>query len=196
MSIQTIKVVAVGDGAVGKTCLLLSYTTNSFPGEYTPTVFDNYCANVMVDGKVVQLQLWDTAGQEDYDKFRPLSYAQTDIFMVCFSTISPASFENVRTKWLPELQHHAPDTPIILVGTKTDARSHSAILSKLAEAKKQPIQPAEGVALAKKEKCVGYHECSALTQDGLKSVFDETIRAVLAHQVQIKKKAQKCCTIM
>ena len=78
--------------------------------------FDNYSAPMVCDGVPVSLGLWDTAGQEDYDRLRPLSYPQTDVFLICFSVVSPSSFENVTSKWCPEIKHHCADAPILLVG--------------------------------------------------------------------------------
>lgn len=188
---QAIKCVVVGDGAVGKTCLLISYTTNAFPAEYVPTVFDNYSTNVSVDGKQISLGLWDTAGQEDYDRLRPLSYPQTDVFVIAFAVSSPSSFENVRAKWVPELTHHAPNTPLLLVGTKIDLRGDPAMVEKLRERGQSPITYEQGVQLAKEIGAVKYLECSALTQHGLKNVFDEAIRAVLYPQEVSSKKDKK-----
>jgi small GTP-binding protein len=195
MAMQAIKCVVVGDGAVGKTCLLISYTTNAFPGEYIPTVFDNYSANVMVDNKAINLGLWDTAGQEDYDRLRPLSYPQTDVFLICFSVVSPPSYENARNKWNPEIMHHCPTTPKLLVGTKTDLRNDADTIARLADKKMQPIQPDQGDKLAKEVGAVKYLECSALTQQGLKNVFDEAIRVVLNPPSPAKKEKKGKCSL-
>eukprot|EP00475_Leptophrys_vorax_P007425 TRINITY_DN146_c1_g1_i6.p1 TRINITY_DN146_c1_g1~~TRINITY_DN146_c1_g1_i6.p1 ORF type:complete len:192 (-),score=39.66 TRINITY_DN146_c1_g1_i6:111-686(-) len=190
---QNLKCVVVGDGAVGKTCLLISYTTNAFPNEYIPTVFDNYSANVMVNGKPINLGLWDTAGQEDYDRLRPLSYPQTDVFLVCFSIISPASFENVRSKWYPEIKHHCPLSPILLVGTKSDFRGDHSTIAQLASKGMKMIDKEDAQNLAKEMGANDYLECSALTQEGLKTVFDRAIQVGINKP---KKPSSRNCSIL
>ena len=94
---STIKLVVVGDGAVGKTSLLHTYTYSIFPeGDYIPTIFDNYSCKVNMEGKSFFLSLWDTAGQEEYERIRPLSYPNTDAFLLLFSVISPTSFSKYK----------------------------------------------------------------------------------------------------
>lgn len=187
-----IKLVIVGDGTVGKTSMLISYTTNTFPEEYLPTVFDNYTSTVVVDSITVSLGLWDTAGQEDYDRLRPLSYPQTNVFLVCYSVISPSTFTNVTNKWIPEIRHHCPDTPIVLCGTKIDLRDDPATIQSLQKQNLAPIRREQGVKLSKKIKAYAYVECSALTQKGLHQVFEEAIRAVLVPKIT---KQNKCVVL-
>ena len=147
----------------------------------------------MVDGKAVNLGLWDTAGQEDYDRLRPLSYPQTDVFLIAFSIISPNSFENVKSKWYPEIQHHCPGTPIILVGTKSDLRDDEAMQAKLRVKGITMVSQSMATERTKEIGAKMYLECSALTQDGLKKVFDEAIRAALQPKTRPSKKV---CAIL
>jgi len=187
-----LKCVVVGDGTVGKTCMLLSYSTNTFPGEYSPTVFDNYQANVMLDGKPINLNLWDTAGQDEYDRLRPMSYLDTDVFLICFSIVQPETLRNVGLKWHPEIKHNSPNVPIILVGTKCDLKNDAATINALKKKKGHPVTVEEATQAAREVQAYAYVECSALTQEGLKQVFDEAIRAALTNPV----KKQTCCVIL
>ena len=145
--------------------------------EYVPTVFDNFTTGVEVDGKLINFALWDTAGQEEYSRLRALSYPETDVFLLCFSVVSPSSFENIRTKWNPEVSHHCPEARLMLVGTKIDLREDKETLDKLKKEKLPTYE--DGVKLAQTIGAKMYLECSALTQEGLKRVFEEAIRAVI-----------------
>ncbi|KAK9911140.1 hypothetical protein M0R45_035063 [Rubus argutus] len=187
-----IKCVTVGDGAVGKTCLLISYTSNTFPTDYVPTVFDNFSANVLVDGQTVNLGLWDTAGQEDYNRLRPLSYRGADIFLLAFSLISRPSYENISKKWVPELRHYAPSVPIILVGTKLDLREGRQFLMDYPAA--CTISTQQGEDLKKIIGAVAYIECSSKTQQNVKAIFDAAIKLALypPNSKKQKRKLMPC----
>ena len=164
-----LKVMVVGDAAVGKTSLLLTYSTDSFPGvDYIPTVFDNYSAKRNIDGKITELNLWDTAGQEDYDNLRPMSYPQTDVFVVCFNIHDKMSLTNVTKKWILEVRKHCPETPVILVGTKLDMREKYP---------GQCVDFKQGLEVAKQINAYSYVECSAKTQYAVEKIFDLAIKA-------------------
>jgi len=110
---------------------------------------------------------------------RPLSYANANVFLICFSVVNPTSYENVTAKWYPELMHFCPGEPIILVGTKMDLREESSTIEKLKAAGQTAVTQQKGDELSKKIKAICYMECSAKTQQGLKEVFDEAVKAVL-----------------
>lgn len=111
----------------------------------------------------------------------PFPTPQTDVFLVCFSVTSPASFENVREKWFPEVHHHCPGVPCLIVGTQTDLRDDPAVREKLSKQKMQPVRKEDGDRMAKELGAVKYVECSALTQYKLKDVFDEVCCLSLAN---------------
>ncbi|XP_064600937.1 cdc42 homolog [Liolophura sinensis] len=183
-----VKCVLIGDGAVGKTSLVVSYTTNGYPTEYVPTAFDNYSVVVTVDNQPVRLQLCDTAGQDDFDSLRPLCYPSTDVFLLCFSVVSPTSFHNILDKWVPEVRHHCPKVPIILVGTQCDLRNDVKIIIDLAKYTEQPVTEHQAKDMAEQIGAMTYIECSALTQKNLKEVFDSAIITSLRLSRPVKRR--------
>ncbi|KAH3685741.1 hypothetical protein WICPIJ_003290 [Wickerhamomyces pijperi] len=188
---RSFKVVVVGDGAVGKTCLLISYTSNTFPSDYIPTVFDNYTKSTLFEGEHYKLELWDTAGQEDYDRLRPLSYPQTDIFLVCFSIVEPSSFTNVKVKWIPEIRHHSRDNiKILLIGTKSDLRDDPHTLDRLEESGNEPVSKEEARKLVRDLGLYEYVECSAALQTGVEVVFEKAIVSVVSAERELLKAQQ------
>ncbi|KAK1333098.1 hypothetical protein QTO34_006633, partial [Cnephaeus nilssonii] len=137
---------------------------------------------------------------EDYDRLRPLSYPMTDVFLICFSVVNPASFQNVKEEWVPELKEYAPNVPFLLIGTQIDLRDDPKTLARLNDMKEKPICVEQGQKLAKEIGACCYVECSALTQKGLKTVFDEAIIAILTpkkHTVKkrIGSRCINCCLI-
>ena len=186
--IHDVKCMVVGDGAVGKTSLLINYTGNRFPVDY---VFAE------LNGRHIRFALWDTAGQEEYSRLRALSYPGTDIFLLCFSVINTSSFHNITSKWYPEISHHCPDANTMLVGTKIDLREDKETLDNL-KGEKLPTQEM-GHSLADAIGAVSYLECSALTREGLKHVFEEAIRAIIGRGdggSKPGKSGKKKCTLI
>lgn len=191
-----VKTVLVGDGSVGKTCMVYSYAENKFPTDYVPTVFDTFTATVHVDGRPRTLELLDTAGQEDYERLRALSYHETDVFILCYSIVHRPSLENIERRWAPEIRRVSPGSHMILVGCKMDLRIDQVELERLRAKGQRPITTQEGERVARTIGADSFFECSALTQQGLKDVFDE---ALLSAWDPLPSKQRSsptaCCTI-
>ena len=184
------KLVIIGDGACGKTSLLYVFTLGKFPEQYHPTVFENYVTDCRVDGIKVSLTLWDTAGQEEYERLRPFSYSKADIILIGFAVDNFESLINARTKWADEVLRYCPDAPIVLVGLKKDLRQE-AHFKENATDEMVPIEDAKQVARAIGAK--KYMECSALTGEGVDDVFEVATRTSLLMK---KEPGANCCIIL
>ncbi|KAK0398732.1 hypothetical protein QR680_002728 [Steinernema hermaphroditum] len=172
------KLVVVGDGSCGKTSLLQRFTSGAFSDEHEPTVFENYVADIMLKKKKVELTLWDTAGQEDYDRIRPFSYIESDVVLLCFDVGRPITLENAVMKWVGEIRYYCPGVPVIVVANKADLRKEQATVS-----------ATDGSSAADRIGAYAYIECSAKSGEAVAEVFEIAVRATLQKQ----KKANKWC---
>lgn len=188
------KLVIIGDGACGKTSLLSVFTLGYFPTHYVPTVFENYVTDCRVDGKNVQLALWDTAGQEDYERLRPLAYSKAHVILIGFSIDMPDSLENVKNKWVKEALDRCPDVPIILVGLKKDLREDPIAIEEMRKRSQNFIITRVAADVAKSIGARKFLECSSLTGEGVDDVFEAATRAALLSFQ--KGERGGCCVIL
>jgi small GTP-binding protein len=180
------KLVVVGTGGTGKTSLLMVFARQSFPTEYVPTVFENLTTEMVIDKKIVDLALWDTAGQEDYDRLRPLSYPDTDVVLLCYAANNRESFEDLRRKWDPEVEHFCENVPKILVALKSDLRDQLP-----REERTRCISTEEGQEMAYKIGAARFLECSAKLRLGTDSVFEAAVTAIFERERKLAKRRRR-----
>ncbi|XP_058458191.1 ras-like GTP-binding protein RhoL [Malaya genurostris] len=161
-----LNIVVVGDGAVGKTCLLHAYTDESFTNFYQPTIYDKESIEMTLDGRKHTIQLHDTAGQEDYDRIRQQFYKRAHCFLLCYAINNRISYENISLKWIPEITANTR-VPIVLIATKLDLRKGVS----------SEVTTAEGARLARKINANSFIECSAKTDQNVKLAVEEAVRA-------------------
>ncbi|KAB5543703.1 hypothetical protein PHYPO_G00082590 [Pangasianodon hypophthalmus] len=192
---RQLKIVIVGDGGCGKTSLLMVYAKGDFPETYAPSVFEKYMTTVKHGGKEIQLNLYDTAGQDDYDRLRPLSYQDANLILVCYDVTNPTSYDNVLIKWYPEVNHFCRDVPVILIGCKTDLRKDKEKMRKLRALGLEPITYSQGEETQRQMNATLYLECSAKHRENVEDIFKEATKLALDHSrksKRVRKKWRKC----
>ncbi|CDH50640.1 rho1p [Lichtheimia corymbifera JMRC:FSU:9682] len=171
--------VIVGDGACGKTCMLHVYAKGYFPTEYIPTIFDTFVKPTHVDGRQVNLELWDTAGQELYDRLRMLAYPDSDVIIIAYDISDPETLANIPEKWLPEVQYNSNSNTFFLVGCKRDLRDDPDTLEALRKRGMTTVSYQQGQAMADTINARGYYECSAKLNQDIAQVFEQAARATI-----------------
>lgn len=142
----------------------------------------------------MQLALWDTAGQEDYERLRPLAYSKAHVILIGFSVESPDSLENVKHKWAEEARERCPGVPIILVGLKKDLRDDPVAQEEQRKKSLKFVSRKAGEDMKDEIGARKYLECSSLTGEGVDDVFEAATRAALI--ANEKGETAGCCVIL
>jgi len=141
------------------------------------------------EGVSYTLGLWDLSMQgEDYDRLRPLSYPETDVFLVCLNVVAPDILHKIKDYWVPEITQHCPKVPFLLVGTQTDLRNDQETVDKLTKNGEKPVSFEKGMDLAREVGAEKYVECSALANMGVDEVIEEAVKVALAKPEARQKK--------
>ncbi|KAJ1962913.1 GTP-binding protein Rho1 [Dipsacomyces acuminosporus] len=196
------KAIVIGDGACGKTCLLHVFREGQFPPDdrHIPTVFETWVADMEVNHSPLELSLWDTAGQEDFDRLRLLCYPDVNAIVMCFSVDSPDSLENIEDKWYPEVCENAFRVPIILVALKLDLRNDLRTINTLAQFGQSPVSMVQGERMARAIGAVAYFECSAIKNLNVRQVFETAARVSMTSAKESSRRRNDapsaCCVIL
>ena len=118
---KCVKLVLVGDTTVGKSSLITNYEQQTYSDDYEPTVLDIHKGDKNFMNQTITLEVHDTSGDPLHHLSRRISYNLTDCFMICVAINNRTSYENIE-QWKDEIKATCPDTPIIIVGTKSDLR--------------------------------------------------------------------------
>ena len=175
---KLVNILTVENGSIGKMSFLWAYSKNEIPPDNVPTVFDTYLSTVKVKDLTVDFKLSDTSSQDDMEDLGAMTYANVDIFLICFSIIDPISFENVEKKWVAEIKRYVKQPFIVLVGLKSDLRNNESTNNDLSQKNALPISYLQGKSKSEKIDAECYCECSSKSLDRVKSVFDQAFEAL------------------
>ncbi len=132
---RTIRCCFLGDGAVGKTRMILTSVKNSVGGE--EQMFFTYATTMEVDGSIARVELCDTQDGAEWQEQRQRVCAMSDLIFLCYSVVSPTSLESVISKWGPSIK--TLNKPVILLGNKTDMRNNEELVARLQAKNLKPM---------------------------------------------------------
>jgi Ras family protein A len=177
------------------------FKSGKFPEDHIPTIFETDIAKLKFTDEEfikkekvdeIEFSLWDTAGQESYDRLRPLSYPASDVVLICFAIDSPDSLANVESQWAKEVKHFCKGVPVILVGNKIDLREDKEMIANLAKKDQILVSTDKTKSMANKISAYAYVECSAKIQQGVQDVFETAAKAALKKNSSLINLPRRC----